>query len=94
MNNSNNGDDEDNTDDAICKVRAPMLNDTGVSIQPATRMDKNGEPINDNNAPRDVSISIDTNKQATLPLKNEIPTSLMDLEDNQHHPYIINGSGR
>ena len=63
-----------------------MLNDTGgVSIQPATLMNKNGESNNDVNTPSNVSISIDTNRQSTFRLKNKIPTSLMDLEDTEHH---------
>ena len=77
-------DNEDSNNNAIWEVHVPMLNDTCVSIQTATRM-YNGEPNNNDNAPINVYIPKDTNKQTVLPSKNEILTSLMDLGDTQYY---------
>ena len=76
--------DEDDTDNAICDIRAFMFN---VSIQPK-EYEKILKHSNNDNAPSDVSFSFDPkrhNRQLTLLLKNEIPTSWMDLEGTHRH---------
>ena len=74
-------DDEDNDDDAICKVNVPKLNGTDVSMQLATYT-HNGESSNNDNVTCNVFIPKDASKQTGHPLKDMIPTSLMNLTDN------------
>ena len=54
---------EDNTDNANCKVCAPVLKYTCVSIQLMTCMNKNGEHNNNDNAPSDAYISTDLKRR-------------------------------
>ena len=54
-----------NTNNATCDVHVSMFNDTRVSIQPMTRIDKIGEQSTNDNAPSNIFISLDQKKTHT-----------------------------